>query len=83
MRVRLRRRSSLPSQTLVLPLQLPYRKARDKFAKSSQKQESRSRNTINVRKKWSVDLPPSNVKMQVQKLRSRILSFENMKGNDE
>ena len=31
---------------------------RDKFAKSLRKQESRSRNTRNVRKKWSVYLPP-------------------------
>ena len=54
-RVISRRRNSLPSQTLVLSLQLPRR---DKFAKSLQKQESRSRNTRNVRKKWSVYLPP-------------------------
>ena len=31
---------------------------RDKFAKSLRKQESRSRNTRNVRKKWSVYFPP-------------------------
>ena len=30
----------------------------DKFAKSLRKQESRSRNTRNARKKWSVYLPP-------------------------
>ena len=55
---------------------------RDKFAKSLRKQESRPRNTRNVRKKWSVYLPP-RMWESAQKLRSRIHSFENVKGNDD
>ena len=39
---------------------------RDKFAKSLRKQESRSRNTRNVRKKWSVYLPPRMWKCQLK-----------------
>ena len=54
----------------------------DKSAKlkSFRKQESRPRNTRNVRKKWSVYLPP-RMWESAQKLRSCIHSFENVKGN--
>ena len=45
---------------------------RDKFAKSLRKQESRSRNTRNVRKKWSVYLPP---RMWECQLKSCALSY--------
>ena len=58
-RVRLRRRSSLPSQTLVLPLQLPSRKARqvrEELAEAGKQIEEH--NLRNVRKNWSVYLPP-------------------------
>ena len=80
MRVRSRRRSSLPSQTL---LQLPSRKARQ-VREELAEQESRSRNTRNVHEEEMERLlASSNVRMPAQKLRSRILSFENVKGNDD
>ena len=81
-RVRSRRRSSLPSQTLVLPLQLPSRKARQvrqKLAEAGKQIEEHKKREEEIER-----LPASsNVGMPAQKLRSRILSFENVKGNGD
>ena len=82
MRVRSRRRSSLPSQTLVLPLQLPSRKARqvrEELAEAGKQIEEHKQREEEMERL----LASSNVRMPAQKLRSRILSFENVKGNDD
>ena len=82
MRVRSRRRSSLPSQMLVLPLQLPRRKARQirvELAEVGKQIEEHKKREEEMERL----LASSNVRMPAQKLRSRILSFENVKGNDD
>ena len=72
----------MPSQTLVLPLQLPSRKARQ-----VRKELAEAGKQIEEHKKCEEEmerqLASSNVRMPAQKLRSRILSFENVKGNDD
>ena len=81
-RVRPRRRSSLPSQTLVLPLQLPSRKARqvrEELAEAGKQIEEHKKREEEMERL----LASSNVRMPAQKLRSLILSFENVKGNDD
>ena len=83
-RVRSRRRSSLPTQTLVLPpRQLPSRKARqvrEELAEAGEQIEEHKKREEEMERL----LASSNVKMPAQKLRrSRILSFENVKGNDD
>ena len=81
-RVRLRRRSSLPSQTLVLPLQLPSRKARqvrEELAEAGKQIEEHKKREEEMERL----LASSIVRMPAQKLRSRIFSFENVKGNDD
>ena len=82
MRLRLRRRSSLPLQTLVLPLQLPSRKARqvrEELAEAGKQIEEHQKRDEEMERL----LASSNVRMPAQKLRSRTLSFENVKGNDD
>ena len=78
MRVRSRRRSSLPSQTLVLPpRQLPSRKARqvcEELAEAGKQIEEHKKRKEEMERL----LASSNVRMPAQKLRSRILSFENV-----
>ena len=87
MRMRSRRRSSLPSQTLVLPLQLPSRKARQVREELAEAGKHIEEQQIEEHKKREEEmerqLASSNVRMPAQKLRSRILSFENVKGNDD
>ena len=83
MRVRSRRRSILPSQTLVLPpRQLPSRKARqvrEELAEAGKQIEEQQKGEEEMERL----LASSNVRMPPQKLRSCILSFENVKGNDD
>ena len=85
--VRSRRRSSLPSQTLVLPLQLPSRKARQVREELADAGNQIEEQQIEEHKKREEEmerqLASSNVRMPAQKLRSCILSFENVKGNDD
>ena len=81
MRVRSRTRSSLPSQTLVLPLQLPSRKVRqlrDELAEAGKQIEEHKNE-----EEMEHLLASSNVRMTAQELRSHILSFQNVKGNDD
>ena len=81
-RVRWRRRSSLPSQTLVLPLQLPSRKVRqvrEELAEAGKQIEEHEKREEEMERL----IASSNVRMPAQKLRSRTLSFENVKGNDD
>ena len=76
------RESSLPSQTLVLPLQLPSRKARqvrEELAEAGKQIEEHKKREEEMERL----LASANVRMPAQKLRSRILSFENVKGNDD
>ena len=82
MRARQRTRSSLPSQTLVLPLQLPsqkVRQVREELAEAGKPIEEHKKREEEMERL----LAPSNVRMPAQKLRSRTLSFENVKGNDD
>ena len=82
MHVRLTKRSSLPSQTLVLPLQLSSQKARqvrDELAEAGKQIEEHKKREEEMERL----LASSNVRMPAQKLRSRLLSFDNVKGNDD
>ena len=81
-RVRSRRRSSLPSQTLVLPLQLPSPSEGETSSRRACGSRKADRGTQETREMERL-LASSNVRMPAQKLRSRILSFENVKGNDD
>ena len=72
----------MPSQTLVLPLQLPSRKVRqvrEELAEAGKQIEEHKQREEEMERL----LAPSNVRMPAQKMRSRILSFENVKGNDD
>ena len=87
MRVRSRTRSSLPSQTLVLPLQLPSRKARQVREELAEAGKQIEEQQIEEHKKREEEterlLASSTVRLAAQELRSRILSFENVKGKDD
>ena len=74
MRVRSRKRSSLSSQTQVLPQQLPNRKARqvrEVLAETGKEIEEHNKRKEEMERQ----LASSNVRMPVQKLRSRISCF--------
>ena len=72
----------MPSQTLVLPLQLASRKARqvsEELAEAGKQIEEHKKREEEMERL----LASSNVRMPAQKLSSRMLSFENVKGNDD
>ena len=79
----------MPSQTLVLPLQLPSRKARQvreelaEAGKQIEEQQIEAEEHKKREEEMERQLASSYVRMPAQKLRSRILSFENVKGNDD
>ena len=73
---------------LVLPLQLPSRKARqvrEELAEAGKQIEEHKKRGEEMEREEEMErqLASSNVRMPAQKLRSRILSFENVKGNDD
>ena len=82
-RVRSRRRSSLPSQTLVLPLQLPSRKARQvreelaEAGKQIEEHKKREEEMERLLVSWNVRMPAQTVRFRIP------LSFENLEGNDD
>ena len=66
----------------MLPLQLPSRKARqvrEELAETGKQIEKHKKREEEMERL----LASSNVRMSAQKLRSRTLSFENVKGNDD
>ena len=72
--------------TLVLPLQLPSRKARqvrEELAESGKQLEEHKKREGGGGGGVERLLASSNARMPAQKLRSRILSFDNVKGNDD
>ena len=66
----------------MLPLQLPSRKVRqvrEELAEAGKQIEEHKKREEEMERL----LAHSNVRMPAQKLRSRTLSFENVKGNDD